>query len=216
MGFTRTLFAFLGAFFTPHAALAAENPALRQQLAVLERSVKKPCLRLMDRLFWICLSKVWRGWRSCLAMVKPETVTAWHRKGFKLYWRWKSRKAGRPEIDPEIRNLIRRISLENPTWGAPRIQSELALFGLRGGRIDGIELHGASEKAGLPDLASLPCQPRGLPRLHRLLHRADRDVSRPVLFCHIVPSSPASGLLQRHDPSHQWLDNAADCRSVSL
>jgi len=69
-------------------------------------------------LFCVCLSKGWTDWSSCLAIVKPETVIAWHRKGFKLYWRWKSRKVGRPEIDTEIRNLIRRMSLENPTWGA--------------------------------------------------------------------------------------------------
>ena len=63
-------------------------------------------------------------------IVKPDTVIAWHRQGFRLYWRWKSRrKPGRPKIDPEIRHLIRRVSRENATWGAPRIQSELALLG---------------------------------------------------------------------------------------
>jgi hypothetical protein len=62
--------------------------------------------------------------------VKPETVIKWHRQGFRLYWRWKSqRRPGRPRVDIEIRQLIRRMSLENPTWGAPRIQSELALLG---------------------------------------------------------------------------------------
>ena len=65
-----------------------------------------------------------------MLIVQPGTTLRWHRQGFKLYWRWKSRKKpGRPKIDAEVRNLIRRMSLENPTWGAPRILSELALLG---------------------------------------------------------------------------------------
>jgi len=79
----------------------------------------------------VWLSQRWANWRSCLLIVKPETVTRWHQQGFRLYWRWKSRKArlGRPRIDAEIRCLIRRMSRENPLWGAPRIQSELCLLG---------------------------------------------------------------------------------------
>ena len=131
MGIIRLLFAFFRALFRRHTAVAAENLALRQQLAVLQRSVKRPRLNLRDRLFWVWLSRVWKNWRSSLAIVKPETVIQWHRRGFKLYWRWKSRskKVGRPRIYPEIRNLIRHMSLENPTWGAPRIHSELLLLG---------------------------------------------------------------------------------------
>lgn len=79
----------------------------------------------------MCLSHVWPNWRSALAIVQPETVIKWHRMGFKLYWRWKSRpgKPGCPLITREIRELIRRMSRDNPTWGAPRIVSELALLG---------------------------------------------------------------------------------------
>ena len=77
------------------------------------------------------LSRFWREWRSSLAIVNPDTVIRWHRKGFRLFWRWKSRtdKRGRPPISPEIISLIRRMSRENSTWGAPRIQSELRLLG---------------------------------------------------------------------------------------
>jgi len=103
--------------------LAAENLALRQQLAVLQRSCKRPRLRQRDRTFWVCLARLWKNWASYLVIVKPETVIRWHRQGFKLYWRWKSRKTGRPKVDPAIQHLIRRMSKENPTWGAPRIQS---------------------------------------------------------------------------------------------
>ena len=111
--------------------LAAENLALRQQLAVLEHKSKRPRLRRRDRIFWAVLSRIWSNWRSALLIVQPDTGVHWHRQGFKLFWRWKSRtgKVGRPKIDAEIRRLIRRMSRENPTWGVPRIQSELALLG---------------------------------------------------------------------------------------
>jgi len=110
--------------------LAAENLALRQQLAVLRRSIRRPRLKPWDRLFWAWLSQCWAGWKGALAIVSPVTVVGWHRMGFRLYWRWKSRgRPGRPRIDPEIRQLIRRMSRENPLWGAPRIQAELKLLG---------------------------------------------------------------------------------------
>jgi transposase InsO family protein len=117
--------------FVPKAHLAAENLALRQQLAVCKQSVKRPKLRPRDRVFWVWLSRLWPDWRSALAIVQPDTVVGWHRMGFKLYWSWKSNagKPGRPCIDREIRVLIRRMSRENPTWGAPRILSELLLLG---------------------------------------------------------------------------------------
>jgi len=131
MGVLKAIFFFLRALAADCAALATENLALRQQLAIFHRSIKRPRLRLRDRVFWVWLSRLWVNWRSCLVIVQPETVIAWHRKGFKLYWRWRSRrrKVGRPRIEQEIRNLIRRMCRENPTWGAPRIQSELCLLG---------------------------------------------------------------------------------------
>ena len=116
--------------FANRSSLVAENLALRQQLAVLQRNTKRPKLRNRDRIFWAWLSRLWNGWRSTLLIVQPETVVSWHRQGFKLYWRFKSRKrSGRPKISREIRKLIQRMSQENPTWGVPRIKSELALLG---------------------------------------------------------------------------------------
>ena len=113
------------------AELAAENLALLQQVAILEQRSKRPRLRKRDRIFWAWLSRFWSNWRSVLAIVQAETVVRWHRQGFRLYWRWKSRagKVGRPIIEAEIRNFIRCMSRENPSWGVPRIQSELALLG---------------------------------------------------------------------------------------
>jgi hypothetical protein len=119
-------------FFVPRVELMADILALRQQLAILNRTTKRPSLRFRDRLFWIALARFWQSWRSPLLIVKPDTVIKWHRQGFRLYWRWKSKSSlpGRPRIDPEIRNLIRRLSEENPLWGTPRIQAELHLLGI--------------------------------------------------------------------------------------
>jgi len=90
--------------------------------AVLEQSTKRPRLSKADRAFWVALSRTWKDWKDTLLIVKPETVVAWHRKGFRLYWTWKSRRrVGRQPVDPEVRDLIRKMSAANPLWGAPRI-----------------------------------------------------------------------------------------------
>ena len=125
------LWTFLRTLLFGAAALALENLALRHQLAVLQRSGSRPRLSRWDRIVWVWLSRVWTGWRSSLVIVQPATVVAWHRQGFQLFWRWKSRphRAGRPRLDAELRDLIRRLARENPTWGRRRIQAELALLG---------------------------------------------------------------------------------------
>jgi putative transposase len=127
------LWTFLRAVFFGSAAIALENLALRHQLLVLQRSVGRPRLARWDRIFWVWLSRVWASWRSNLVIVKPATVLAWHRQGFRLYWRWKSRPnpVGRPRLDAELRDLIRRMARENPTWGRRRIRAELALLGYK-------------------------------------------------------------------------------------
>jgi putative transposase len=112
--------------------LALENLALRQQLAVLNRERPRPRLTTGACLFWVWLSRTWHDWASALVIVKPATVIRWHRKGFKLFWTWRSRRRrpGRPKIDPEIRDLILRMAEANPTWGAPRIHGELLKLGI--------------------------------------------------------------------------------------
>ena len=113
--------------------LALENLALRQQLAIWKRHKKRPQIRIKDRLFWIMLYRFWRNWQEPLIVVKPETVIRWHRKGFKLFWRFKSRRKspGRPPISPEIRDLILKMVNANPLWGAPRIHGELLKLGIK-------------------------------------------------------------------------------------
>jgi len=114
-------------------ALQTEILALRHQITVLRRSVStRPKLRAWDRALWIWLSRIWPEWRSALIIVKPETVIAWHRKGFSLIWTWKSRhgQSGRPRISKEIRELVRTMSNANVLWGAPRIHGELLKLGI--------------------------------------------------------------------------------------
>jgi hypothetical protein len=114
-------------------ALQLENVALRHQIGVLQRSAKKrPRLHASDRLLWVWLSRVWADWRSSLFIVKPETVVAWHRNAFRLFWTWKIRrgKTGRPAVPHDVRDLIRLMSRENPGWGAARIHGELLKLGI--------------------------------------------------------------------------------------
>ena len=128
-----TLLATVSSTFRSRAALELENLALRHQIGVLQRSARKrPKLTSRDRLLWICLSRLWSDWRSALAIVQPETVIAWHRASFRLFWTWKVRhgQPGRPVISHEVRDLIRRMCRENPSWGAPRIHGELLKLGI--------------------------------------------------------------------------------------
>lgn len=114
------------------AALQLEVLALRHQLQILERSRRRR-LRLSqaDRLLWVWLSRMWNDWRAALVVVKPETVIAWHRQGFRRFWTWKSRRrVDRPTVRPDVRTLIRTMSTANPLWGAPRIHGELLNSGL--------------------------------------------------------------------------------------
>ena len=117
--------------FKSKARLEAENAVLRQQLIVLRR---KPRGRIRltnhDRLFFIRLYRWFPSILQILTIVRPETLLRWHRAGFRCYWRWKSRRrGGRPPVETELRALIRRMSIENPLWGAPRIHGELLKLG---------------------------------------------------------------------------------------
>ena len=117
--------------FSGHKQVASENAALRQQLAVFKRDVKRPKLHGRDRVFWIALRMIWEDWKSALVIVQPETVVSWHRNRFKRYWRQLSRPKmpGRPPVTGEIRKLVRTMASANPLWGAPRVHGELLKLG---------------------------------------------------------------------------------------
>jgi len=115
------------------AALQLEVLALRHQLQVLHRSRPRHVrLAHVDRLCWVCLSRVWSDWRAALVIVQPETVIAWHRRGFRAFWAWKSRRrAGRLSAPADVQALIRTMADGNPQWGAPRIHGELLKLGIK-------------------------------------------------------------------------------------
>ena len=123
--------AVLASPFKSKSRLEAENAALRQQLMVLRRKVQgRVRLTNNDRWFFIQLYRWFPSILPVLTIIRPETLVRWHRAGFRCYWRWKSRSlGGRPQIETDLRVLIRRMSGENPLWGAPRIHGELLKLG---------------------------------------------------------------------------------------
>src|ERR1700730_13611481 len=116
--------------FRSRAVLELENLALRHQLHVLRRQRPgRPRLFAIDRLLWVWLYRLWPRCLEVMVLVKPTTVIQWHRQGFRLFWRWRSR-SGRPSVEREIRDLIRQMSRANRLWGAPRIHGELLKLGI--------------------------------------------------------------------------------------
>jgi transposase InsO family protein len=130
--FLRLFVHVLAAPFRTQAQLEAEITMLRHQLNVLRRQApSRPRLTAADRLLFVWLCRLFPSLRSAITIVQPDTVLRWHRSGFRLYWRWKSRsRGGRPKVAIEVRSLIRRMSVENALWGAPRIHGELLKLGI--------------------------------------------------------------------------------------
>src|SRR4029079_6499424 len=129
----RFVLAVLASPFKLRSRLEAENAALRHQLIVLRRMLRgRPRLTNSDRWFFIQLYRWFPSILQVVTIIRPETLVRWHRAGFRAYWHWKSRLPGRrPQIETNLRVLFRRMSIENPLWGAPRIHGELLSLGLR-------------------------------------------------------------------------------------
>jgi putative transposase len=121
------LLAFGVALFRSRRSMQLEILALRHQLAVYQRSIRRPRIQPADRLLWAWLARLWSGWQDALTVVQPRTVVAWQQKQFRAHWRRLSQAgtSGRPTVAKELRELIRRISQANPTWGSPRMVGEL-------------------------------------------------------------------------------------------
>src|ERR1700674_4408493 len=126
------LLRLVGLLCRGHRAVALENLALRQQLAALTRTVRRPQLGTRDRLFWILLAKGWREWRTALILVQPDTVVRWHRQWLRRRWTRRSTRTrpGRPNTDAAVRTLVGQMAAANPLWGAPRIHGELGKLGV--------------------------------------------------------------------------------------
>jgi hypothetical protein len=122
---------FVADLFKSRSRLEAENLFLRHQLSIaLRRAPPRLRLRGIDRALLVWMIKLWPSLLGAAQVVQPETILRWHLAGFKAYWRWKSRnRAGRPKIDRGLRDVIQRMSRENPLWGASRIHGELLMFG---------------------------------------------------------------------------------------
>src|SRR5262245_40765614 len=125
------LVGLLRATLRSRGELVAENLLLRQQLAVLTRPTRKrPRPRSRDKLFWLLVRFARRDWRQHLIVLTPETILRWHRRGWRLFWRWRSRaRIGRPRVSPEVQELIATMARDNPGWGAERIRGELLQLG---------------------------------------------------------------------------------------
>jgi transposase InsO family protein len=126
------LLAVLRAALRDRSDLLTENLLLRHQLAVLTRPTRRrPLLRTRDKLLWVLARRLRHDRRRHLVLVRPETVVRWHRRAWRLFWRWRSRtRLGRPRLRPEVRELIARLSRDNPLWGSERIRGELLKLGV--------------------------------------------------------------------------------------
>jgi hypothetical protein len=125
------LLTLLASPFKSKNRLEAENAVLRRQLIILRRKVRgRVHLTNGDRLFLVRLYRWFPSVLKTITIMRPETLVRWHRVGFRRYWRWKSRSlGGRPQVDADLRTLIRQTSVDNPLWGAPRIHGELLKLG---------------------------------------------------------------------------------------
>jgi hypothetical protein len=167
--------AVLASPFKSKLRLEAENAVLRHQLIVLRRRLQgRVRLTNHDRLFLMQLYRWFPEILKVLTIIRPETLVRWHRAGFRCYWRWKSRLwGGRPQIDPEVRVLIQRMSMENPLWGAPRVHGELLKLGF--------DVAQSSVAKYMVKRRGPPCQGRGT-----FLHNHAPDIAAMDLF--VVPT----------------------------
>ena len=180
-----SLFSSARQVFQTRAALQAEILALRHQLLVLQHSSRGQRLRLSraDRFLWVWLARFWSGWRSALVIVKPETVIAWHRKGLRLYWKWKSRHPeGRPSVSLEVIDLIHRMLGES--WlGRSSDSRRTVETGIRAVASHGCQVPGATPEATVAELAHVSEEPHaelGLCRFLRGFHHHVPAYSRRI------------------------------------
>ena len=212
----RSIVSVLARRFRSRATLELENLALRHQLRVLRRQRPgRPWLFAVDRLLWIWLCRLWPGCLEVMVLVKPATVVQWHRQGFRLFWRWRSR-SGRPSVDREIRDLIRQMSSANPLWGAPRIHGELAQARHRGQSSYGRQVHGAKTRCAFPDLAELPARSGRRHRCNRYVRCGIRFVSAALRYDHSGARSKEDRTHSCNRPSDRCLALAPGNRSVPV
>lgn len=190
---------------------------LRHQLNVLRRRVpSKPKLAVADRLLFVWLYRLVRLMLNVATIVQPETIIRWHRAGFRLYWRWKSRsRGGRPKVSMEIRRLIRGMSLANRLRGALHIHGELMKLGIEVAQstVAKYMARRGRGSAGLEDFPSQPCRGH---RRHGLPDRADGRLSVTLRFGHPQAPTAAAGITHGDDKSDGGVDCSPDHRGLPL
>ena len=185
----RSIVAVLARRFRSRAVVELENLALRHQLHVLRRQRPgRPRLFTIDRLLWVWLYRLWPRCLDTMVLVKPATVVQWHRQGFRLFWRWRSR-SGRPSVDREIRDLIRQMSSANPLWGAPRIHGELLKLGIEISQATVAKYMVRRRGTPSPTWRSFPAQSGRRHRRDRHVRRGVRIVSAALRDDHSGPRS---------------------------
>jgi hypothetical protein len=182
---------FLTLFASPFKSkrrLEAENAALRHHLFVLQRRVRgRVQLTSGDRLFLVILYRWSPSVLKAITIIRPETLVRWHRAGFRRYWRWKSCSfGGRPQIAANLRSLIRRMSAENPLWGAPRIHGELLKLGFEVAQSSVAKY--MVKRSGPPSLSFPKIQSGGI--------RAVRQNQR-IIRCDVCDHPPACNVYSR-------------------
>jgi hypothetical protein len=158
-------FLFVGVLcdcFRSRRRLEAKILVLRHQLNVLQqRAPRRLYLTWADRALFVWLYRGFPRILDAITIVRPETIVRWHRKGFRAFWRWRSRPLrGRPQIAKEVRDLIRRMSVENPLWGCAAHPWRASEARLRGRPVDSLEVHGTEARSPLANMEDLPSQPR--------------------------------------------------------
>ena len=200
-----------------HRAVALENIALRQQLATLTRVHKRRRVRTRDRLFWVCRVSAWRGWRTALVIVHPDTVVRWHRKWLRrqVDGAFSAASSRPPEYGCGHSNTRDEDCRREPALGSTSDPRRVGQTGRHGLGANRLQARAAATSSAVPDLAHLPDQSHRRARIDRFLHRSHTHGPRPVRRRRPVASSPADRSSQRHRASDGSLDGAEDDRRPS-
>ena len=204
--------------FRSHAAREAEMAFLRQQLVVLKRSAPARLrLRTADRLIFVWLYRLFPSVLEAAVVFKPETLVRWHRSGFRLYWRWKSRRrVGRPAVPADIRDLIRTISRDNPLWGAPRIHGELLKLGIDIAQSTVAKYMSRRHGPRSPGWQAFLRNHTAHIARHRSVRRSDGRVQSALRAGHPASGAATTRLDQCDAKSNCRMDRPPDHRSIPM
>src|SRR3984893_4173934 len=214
----KLLLCFMDSRFRSETRLEAEIVVLRHQLNVLRRKMpSRPRLTLLDRLIFVWLYRCRPAVLNAVTIVRPETVVRWHRDGFRLFWRWKSRaRCGRPRISSELRRLIREMSVANPLWGAPRIHGEILKLGVEIAQSTVAKYMVRGRRPPSQSWKTFLRQPRRQHRRDGSDGGADGRFPPPLCPAHPRSSSTADPIVRCHLSSDGGVDRATGHRCISV